>query len=178
MFFGSWFEIGRILLVGTLTYILLIVALRLGGKRSLSKMNIFDFVVTIGLGSVFASTLLNKSFSLATGMTAIGLMVFLQYSVSWLTVHFNKFRKLVKASPEAIFYNGNYLHEAMRRTRIDQTEILQNARKEGIASMDEVEAVVLETNGDLSIIRKTDGKQLDALQNVKGIPVNHSKTDS
>ncbi|MET3574557.1 DUF421 domain-containing protein [Bhargavaea ullalensis] len=176
MLFGSWSEIGRILLVGTLTYILLIAFMRISGKRTLSKMNIFDFVVTIGLGSVFATILLDKTLSLATGMTAIGLMLSLQYAVSWLTVRFDPVKRLVKASPVAVFYHGSFLKEQMEHARIDKSEILQNVREKGIASMDGVMAVVLETNGDLSVIQKSDKQNEDALQNVKGIPIHNEKS--
>ncbi|WP_213423408.1 DUF421 domain-containing protein [Bhargavaea massiliensis] len=170
MFFGGWEDIGRILSTGVISYVLLIVCLRISGKRSLSKMNMFDFVVTIALGSVLATTLLDKKTSLASGISALGLLLLLQFLVSWMTVRWKTARNLIKGSPEALYAHGAFREEAMRKTRVHRTEILQSVREQGIASLEQVEAVILETNGDLSVVKK--GRQEDmaeALTDVNGI---------
>ncbi len=64
MFFDSWAALGRIVVVGVLAYIGLVFLLRVSGKRTLSKMNAFDLVITIALGSTFATVLLSKSVAL------------------------------------------------------------------------------------------------------------------
>jgi uncharacterized membrane protein YcaP (DUF421 family) len=81
MWFDSWNSVGRIVVVGTVGYAALISLLRVSGKRTLSKMNAFDFVVTITLGSVFGGLLLNEAVSLTEGIAAIALLVVLQWVV-------------------------------------------------------------------------------------------------
>jgi uncharacterized membrane protein YcaP (DUF421 family) len=170
LYFDSWNAIGRILVTGVISYPVLIGFLRVSGKRSLSKMNMFDFAVTIAIGSVLATTLLDKKTALASGITALGLLLFLQFLVSWLTLRWRAARDLIKGSPEALYADGTFREEAMRRTRVHQTEILQSVREKGIASLEQVEAVVLETNGDISVVKKSNqGSASDTLTDVNGM---------
>ena len=74
VFFDGWAVLGRTAAIGMLAYAILIVLLRASGKRKLSKMNAFDFVVTVALGSTLASLLLNKDVSLAQGALAFALL--------------------------------------------------------------------------------------------------------
>ena len=77
MFFDSWTGLGRVLLVGTLAYVALVAILRISGKRTLTKLNAFDLVVTVVLGSTLATVLLSKDVALAEGDLAMVLLVFL-----------------------------------------------------------------------------------------------------
>ena len=85
MLFDSWAGLGRVLLVGTLAYVALVLLLRISGKRTLSKLNAFDLVVTVALGSTLATVLLSKSVALAEGVLALGLLILLQYVIAWLS---------------------------------------------------------------------------------------------
>jgi uncharacterized membrane protein YcaP (DUF421 family) len=76
MLFDDWAALGRVLLVGTAAYVSLVAILRISGKRTLTKFNAFDFVVTVALGSTLATVLLSKSTSLAEGIVALALLVF------------------------------------------------------------------------------------------------------
>ena len=86
MMFDSWLGILRVLTVGPLAYVSLVVLLRVSGKRTLAKLNAFDLVVTIALGSTFATVLLSQSVLLAEGVTGMIVLVALQYAVAWLSV--------------------------------------------------------------------------------------------
>jgi uncharacterized membrane protein YcaP (DUF421 family) len=70
MFFNGWQSLLRTLVVGVLAYVALMVILRLSGNRTLSKMNAFDFIVTIALGSTLATVLLSSDVALAEGVLA------------------------------------------------------------------------------------------------------------
>lgn len=75
MFFDNWLGLVRILVVGTLAYLALVMLLRVPGKRTLSKMNAFDFVVTVALGSTLATVLLSETVALVEGVTAFMLLI-------------------------------------------------------------------------------------------------------
>lgn len=77
----------RVLLVGVAAYAGLVL-LRVSGKRTLTKMNAFDLVVTVALGSTLATVQLTKSVALADGLAAFALLIFLQYGLMWLSVRF------------------------------------------------------------------------------------------
>ena len=77
MLFDSWFGLARVVLVGAAAYVALVFLLRMSGKRTLSKMNAFDLVVTVALGSTLATVTLNRSVPLAEGVVAFGLLILL-----------------------------------------------------------------------------------------------------
>lgn len=166
MVFDNWHSVVRILIVGTLTYFGLIALLRISGKRTLSQLNVFDFVVTVAFGSTLATTLLSNTTALAEGMTALALLILLQFVVATLSVHFNWAERLVKSTPRFLYRDGRYIEEAMKKERIRKEEILQAVRSQGMAGMEQVQAVIIETNGKLSVIRQSESSDTSALQNV------------
>ncbi len=165
MFFDSVYDLLRMLVVGALAYAGLVLFLRATGKRTLSKMNAFDFVVTVALGSTLATVLLSSEVSLAEGLLAFALLCGLQYIVAFLSVRSQGFQRLVKAEPTLLFFDGGFLWEAMKRERVSEEEVLASIREEGVSGTSSVEAVVLETDGSMSVVRRLGGN-LDALKNV------------
>lgn len=151
MFFDSWSESARVPIVGVLAYVALVLILRVSGKRTLSKMNAFDFVVTVALGSTLATILLNEDVSLAEGVTALALLVGLQYLVAWSAIRFTWFNRVVKSEPRVIFYRGEMLKGAMKAERVTEGEVLSAIRQHGFASLGSVGAVVIETSGEISV---------------------------
>lgn len=166
MFFNGWEVIGRTLLVGVLAYIGLILLLRVSGKRTLSKMNAFDLIVTVALGSTLATILLSKKVALAEGLTAFFILIAMQYIIAWLSVRSQFVSKMIKSSPELLFYEGEYLRDAMKTQRILEVEILQAARTNNVESMNQVKAVVMETDGSISIIKKAEDEHHSTLSNL------------
>ncbi|AQQ54470.1 DUF421 domain-containing protein [Planococcus lenghuensis] len=154
----------RILTVGTLAYIGLVVFLLISGKRTLSKLNAFDFIITIALGSTLATILLSSSVSLPEGLLALALLVFLQFAVTFTASRVDWFSKLIKEEPQLLYLEGNFLRGSMKKARVEEVEILQSIRSQGIGSLDEVSAVVLETDGSMSIIKKTAGNTLSNVE--------------
>jgi uncharacterized membrane protein YcaP (DUF421 family) len=152
MFFDSWTGLGRVLIVGTLAYIALVLVVRISGKRTLSKLNAFDLVVTVALGSTLATVLLSKDVALAEGVLALVLLVGLQFAITWLCTRFKAFQSLVKAEPTLVLHRGRCLEAAMRRQRLTQEEIFAALRANGSSNVGDVAAVILETDGTLSVI--------------------------
>ncbi len=167
MFFDSWFGIVRILIVGVLAYVALIIFLRVSGKRTLSKWNAFDFVVTIALGSTLASVIISKDVVLIEGVIAFALLIGLQFVITRLSVKFDFIKNVVKAEPTLLFDKGEFLPEAMRRQRVAESEIRAAIRSEGFAAIEEIEAVVLETDGTFSVVKKSANDSRTALKDVK-----------
>lgn len=163
MLFSSWSSVLRVVLVGTLAYAALVIVLRVSGKRTLSKMNAFDLVVTVALGSSLATVLLSKDVALVEGVTAFGLLAGLQFALSWASVRFAAVRRVLQSQPAIVFYKGEFLHATLCRERLSDGEIRAAVRQNGLASLDAVEAIVLETDGALSVIPKPAHGARDAL---------------
>lgn len=153
-----------ILLIGS--YAGLVIILRISGKRTLSKLNAFDLIVTIALGSTLATICLSKDVALLQGLLVLALLVLLQFGVAWLSVRVEAFQKLVKARPALLFNNGDFLEDALRRERVSREEILAAIRSEGISDLRQVRAVVLETDGTFSVLKSSAESNDSALRNV------------
>lgn len=145
----------------------LIVLLRISGKRTLSKMNAFDLVVTIALGSTLATVVLNKNVALADGVLALALLICLQFIFSWLSVRNKAINKMVKSTPALLVYKGKMLKEAMKQERIATDEIMAVLRQQGMTSLNDALAVVLETDGSLSVIKNELDDKASVLEEVR-----------
>ncbi|HEX8202381.1 MAG TPA: YetF domain-containing protein [Isosphaeraceae bacterium] len=157
MLFDNWTGLGRVLVVGPLAYFALVALLRVSGNRTLSKMNAFDLIVTVALGSTLATALLTEQVALAEGVLGFAVLIGLQFAMTWLSARSRVFTHLIKAEPKLLVFRGDVLRGAMRRQRVIEAEILQATREAGLASLDDVEALVLETDGTFSIVKKSEG---------------------
>lgn len=170
MFFKDWSGLGRVVIVGVLAYVALVCLLRVSGKRTLSKMNAFDLIVTVALGSTLATVLLSRDVALAEGVFAFATLVALQFAVAWLSARSARVSDLVKAEPALLLYRGRFLREAPRRARVTEGEVRAAVRAQGLAALDEVEAVVLETDGSVTVVQRPApaGAGQSALVGVRG----------
>ena len=153
MLFGGWEGLVRTAVVGVCAYVALIVLLRVSGKRTLSKMNAFDLIVTVALGSVLATVLLSKDTALAQGILAFALLISLQYAITSLSVRSKVISDLVKSEPTLLLHRGEFLREAMRAQRVLESEIRQALRSQGLDDPGQFDCVILETDGSLSVVR-------------------------
>jgi uncharacterized membrane protein YcaP (DUF421 family) len=174
MFFNSWMDLLRVVVVGALAYFGLVLILRISGKRTLSKMNAFDFVVTVALGSILATVLLSKDVALAEGVTAFSTLILLQFIVAWLSVRSKLVRKMVKSNPTLLFYKGEILEDALTRERITKSEVEAAIRAQGMASFEEVEAVVLETDGSITVMSSSQNQSDSVLKSLHNFPEENS----
>ncbi len=166
LFFDNWESILRTLAITVMAYCALIIMLRLSGKRTLSKMNAFDMVVTFALGSSMATVALNKSVTLADGALVFLVLILLQLLITKLSVKFPPFRKLVTSEPALLLFQGKVLHRVLRRERITMDELYSAARRHGYANLSEIDAMIFETTGQITVIGSAD-KRSDSLKNVR-----------
>jgi uncharacterized membrane protein YcaP (DUF421 family) len=152
--FAGWQPILRILFVGTFAYLALLITLRLSGPRTIAKTNVFDFIISVTIGSVFGRILTAKEVALVEACVAFALLALLQYLVSWLRIRSRLVAALVDGDPVLLYFGGAYAHSAMRAARIAESDIQEAVRTQGLGSLEGVEAVILEAGGAISIIRK------------------------
>lgn len=156
----------RVLVVGTLAYISLVTLLRISGKRTLAQLNAFDFIVTVALGSTLATIALSSTVAWAEGALTLGLLAALQFVVAWLAVRFAWVRRALTSEPTLVVRDGQLITTALARERISEQSLHQAIRSAGAGSLDMVSAVVVETNGTLSVITREqlgDGSALDGV---------------
>lgn len=169
MFFDDWNGILRIFLSCVVVYSTLILWLRLSGKRTLSKWNAFDFIATIAIGSILATVILSKDTPVLEGVFALALLISLQFLITFLSVRIGWFEDLIKAKPTLLYDEDKFLFDEMKKQRVAKAEILAAVRASSIGSLGKVKAVVLETDGSFSIIKKSDDDSNSALEDVEGV---------
>lgn len=154
MLFQGWPGLARTALVGVLAYAGLVIFLRLSGKRTLSKLNAFDLVVTVALGSTLATILLTESVALAEGLVAFATLIGLQWLVAFTSVRWKGWARVVRAEPAILLRDGEPLPRALRRERVTESELLGAVRDAGGRDLTAAEAVILEGDGTLTAILK------------------------
>lgn len=164
MWFDSWSAVLRIALVGAMSYVTLVLLLRIGGKRVLAKLNAFDLVVTVALGSILASAVMSKDTSFVDTLTGMVLLIGAQWVVSRLTTSLPGGRRFVNAEPTLVLEDGAFNESALSRSRLTRGEVMQAVRSSGRGGLDGIAAVVLEPDGSLSVIPRSavdDARALD-----------------
>lgn len=157
MFFSGFDGIWRTAVVGLLAYAALVLVLRLTGKRTLTKMNAFDLVVTVALGSTLATIVLSKDVALAEGVTAFLLLAGAQYAVTWTSLRSARVRRWIKAEPRVLLRDGRYLDDALRDERVTRDEVDAAVRGAGHADIGAIALVTLETDGSISVVPRPKG---------------------
>ncbi len=166
LFFDSWEGLLRAFIATVLAYITLLVMIRISGKRTLSKMNAYDFIVTIALGSCLASTALNRSVALAEGMLVYFTLIVLQAVITWIAMRSSRIKRIVSGSPTLLLYKGEFIDHAMKTQRITTEEIYVAARRQGIEELSNVDVIILETTGDFTIMKNLQHQKPGTLRNV------------
>lgn len=170
MFFDSLSGLLRVLVVGPLAYIWLITILRMTGKRTLAQLNAFDFIVTVALGSTLATVALSETVSWSEGALALTLLAGLQFVAAWASVHVSWVRRTITSEPAVLLRHGRLDQTALRRERISETSLRQAVRSSGCGGLELVAFVVLETNGQLSVVPSSTLGGGSALGDLAGAP--------
>ena len=143
-------------------FVVIIVLIRLLGKRATGQMSNFDWMISITVGSLAASGILLKDVSLADVILAIAVIGFLQWATAWLACRSEWFEKMVQARPRLLVHKGRLLEEDMRRERISRHEIFSYLRGRGYVRPDEANWVVLENDGTMTVIPRQEAGFDDA----------------
>lgn len=153
--FENWEKLGQIALMTTASFLILFIFIRISGKRTLAKLNAFDFVVTVALGSTLAYMML-ALVPLIEGVMVLILIIGLQYLFAKLARVSEKAEQLINSSPCLLFYKNEYQEENMKTEAITKEEINSVVRQAGLDTLDNVLAIVLELNGEISVVKKTE----------------------
>lgn len=169
MFFDDIGDVGRVVVLGGLAYVVLVAVLRVSGKRTLAKLNAFDLVVTVAFGSVLATSFLSPTVSLAESAAAFAILAVAQFAVAKTSVLRPAFGRTVRARPTALVLDGRMRQDALRSERVTRADVLAAIRDAGIARTEDVDAVVLETDGSITVVPDANNGA-SALADVAGWP--------
>ncbi|HEX3806455.1 MAG TPA: YetF domain-containing protein [Gaiellaceae bacterium] len=139
---------------GIVVFAFLLVLTRIIGRRELSSLQPFDLILLIILGDAVQQGLTQDDYSLTGAGLAIGTIAVLQVFVSWIGYRFPRTRTILEGTPIVVVDDGEVIENNLKRERLSIDEIREQARLEGIAHLSEVRWGVLETNGQISFIKK------------------------
>jgi len=155
VFFHSWADVARTVMATAVTFALVVVILRVVGAQAIAQMSGYDMVATVTFGSIVATVAVTRGVSVAAGIAALVTLIVLQelmrYAQSrWLPAH-----HAVREPPLVVLWEGQLLEDRLRARRISGDEVRAAVRKMGLASLADVRAVVLENDGEWSVVPRS-----------------------
>ncbi|NLK07443.1 MAG: DUF421 domain-containing protein [Firmicutes bacterium] len=169
---GPGVAVGRTLVF----YAVLLFLLRVMGKREIGALSPFDLVVTIMIAELAALPMENPEISLINGLIPILTLAVAEIGVSYATLKSESLRLLLTGSPSVIIRDGKLIESEMRQVRYNLGDLMLQLRLKGVINIAEVEVAILETNGELSVILKSEYRpmvpaDLDVVPQYDGLPL-------
>lgn len=167
MWFKSWQSLLHVLVLGACTYVVIVAFLRITGKRTLSGLSAPDLVITVAMGNILAMVMLDPGVTFVDAAVAMATVSVLGALLDTVGIRGRVGEEIAKAAPSAMFWDGRYVDDELRRQRVTRDEVRAAARGEGHVSMDDVFAVILEGSGRLTTIPRQQAANRSALEGVK-----------
>jgi uncharacterized membrane protein YcaP (DUF421 family) len=135
-------------------YAFVVLIMRVIGRRELSSMTPFDLVLLIILGDAIQQGLTQDDYSVTGAVLAIATIASLQVGTSYLSFRSGKARRVLEGEPIVLVDRGEVVHQNMKRERMTESELAEEARQQQIPAIEEIEWAILESNGSISFIKK------------------------
>ena len=153
-FGASWSTVAWVAASTGAMYATVVIAVRVAGRRTLTQLSAFDIVVTIAIGSIVATTSVQRTASYAQGATAIVTLLAMQTLVGACRQRFPFLRRVLDFTPQVVVREGRMnLSSGPLGPQLTETELLSRLRQQGVFSLDGVHIVVLEPTGEVSVSR-------------------------
>lgn len=150
---SSWETIVYVVASTTAIYCSTLTAVRIAGRRTVTQLSAFDVVVTIALGSIVASTAVSRDPSYAQGITAVVTLLALQVIAGALRQRSARVRRLLDFTPCVVARHGDLdLSAAPSGPQLTADEVLSKLRERGVYSLHDVNLVIVEPGGSLSVV--------------------------
>ena len=142
-------------------YSLVIIVLRIMGKRQIGELQPFEFAITIMISALAAIPMEDTGIPLLSSIIPILLLLSFQMCISIVTLKSSKARALICGKPLILIENGNLLEEELKNSRININDLLEQLRVKGYPSLSDIEFAIMETNGKISVIPKSQKRPLN-----------------
>ncbi|SDL06786.1 YetF domain-containing protein [Natronincola ferrireducens] len=137
-------------------YALVVVVMRMMGKRQIAEMQPFELVITIMIADLAATPMENTGVPLMNGVIPILTLLSVQVLMSYFSLKSETFREIICGKPSIIIDKGNIVQSEVRRLRINMNDLLEQLRTKNYPNLSDVEFAILETNGQMTIIPKVE----------------------
>lgn len=138
------------------TYIILLILGRIIGRKLISRITFFDFIIGITLGSIAVRISLGSEESPLLAAISAVIMTILVVITDYLDIRSINFRKLVDGEPIILINNGKLLDYNLKKVKITINKLMMQLREKNIFNIDDVELAIIESDGDLTVLQKVD----------------------
>lgn len=133
-------------------YFIILILVRVMGKREIGQLSPFDFVVAIMIAEMAVFPIEEREISIIEGIIPIILLVMLEIFIAYISLKSNFLRGIITGRPQILIENGKINYENLQRTRYNINDLLMQLRIKNIFNVDEVELAILEMSGELSVV--------------------------
>lgn len=153
-------EIIEVVIRGVLSLIILFLATKMLGKKQVSELSLFDYVIGISIGNFAAEITMNVDNQYINGVVAILVFAILAYIVAIITMKSIILRRFFIGVPTIIIQNGKIIRENMKKVKMDINDLLEQCRQNNYFDISEIEYAIVEVNGKISFLSKGENKPL------------------
>jgi uncharacterized membrane protein YcaP (DUF421 family) len=153
MFFPGAHVLLQIVLRTGVIYLLVLIGVRLSGKREVGQMTPFDLTLLLLLSNSVQNAMTGPDTSLLGGAVAAGTLLVLNYLIADVAGASRRFRKLVEGEPSLLIHDGQVIQSHMEKEHVTMDELHRSLREHGINSCDQVALAVLEVDGSISCLK-------------------------
>lgn len=175
MLFHSWAAIGRVMLASAIVFVVIVALLRIVGQQALARMSGFDVVFAVTLGSVVGTVVITPNIAIADAVAALLTLLGLQEITRFLQSRNLRVHHAVRQPPRVMLWDGVLLEDRLRESSVSADEIRAAVRRAGFRSLAEVRAVVLENDGEWSVVGKRAGESDESA--FYGLPIPERRGD-
>ncbi|MGK7389500.1 MAG: DUF421 domain-containing protein [Candidatus Cyclobacteriaceae bacterium M2_1C_046] len=154
-------HITLVIVTASVSYIAIIVLVRLYGLRSFSKMSSFDFAMTVAIGSMVASASISTKPLLVEGVVGLGTIFILQAVFGYFRSRSKKFHNLIDNTPILLMVDGFILENNLEICQVSKEDLYAKLREANVYKFSQVKAVIMETTGDISVIHAEDNLPIE-----------------
>jgi uncharacterized membrane protein YcaP (DUF421 family) len=143
-------------------YAVLMVLFRITGKRSLGQITTFDFVLLLIISEAIQNGMVGPGYSITNALVLVVTLVTVDVVLSLVKRRSPRLEQFLDGTPMVIVEQGHPLRDRMDKERVDESDVLSAARREGLERMAQIKYAVLERNGQISIIPREDATSAPA----------------
>lgn len=158
MFFHSWTRIGHVMLSSVVVFAIVVALLRFVGQQALAKMSGFDVVFAVTLGSVVGTVVISRDVAISEAFAALVTLLGAQELTRYFQSRFLPVHHVVRQPPRVMLWDGALLEDRLRASSVSADEIRAAVRKAGLRSLADARIVVLENDGEWSVVAKREGE--------------------
>lgn len=140
---------------GITSIVVLFILSKVMGRKQVSQLNVFDYIIGISIGSIAAEMTLNNEIDFFEGVFAISIYAVFAYLITLLTNKSIIARRLLIGCPTVLIEDGKLNYKALKKSKLDLNDFLQEARIQGYFNLSEIEFAIMEANGQVSFLPKS-----------------------